>query len=244
MLDDAQFLRLIADECRLLYLVGRTADGYLNHHGVVEHGLRQLLNLVGHGGGKHDGLTVLRQLGGYLKNVVGESHVEHAVCLVKYEEADTAQIDITYLDVAEQTAWGGNDHVGSHAERTLFLVIASTVVAAIDGHATHRVQIVAKTLHGLVYLLGELTCGSHDETVDGIGRIATVVEHGEDGQQVGGCLAGSCLCHPHHVVLVENLRDALLLNGSHLLEMHVVECIEYVVIEIGFFESHLNIFTI
>ena len=50
------------------------------------------------------------------------------------------------------------------------------------------------------------------------------------GQQIGGRLARSRLCHTQEVVAVEDLGDTALLYRGHLVEAHVIERIEYIII--------------
>ena len=236
---DAQLLGFIAHVGRLLYLLRRFRDGYLHLCRVVQQRACQLLNLVGHGGREHDGLVVLRQHLGYLQDVVRESHVQHAVCLVQHKEAQPAHVHMSHADMREQATRCGNDDVGTHPQSLGFYVEAVAVVAAVDGHAADAVQVVAKALHGLVYLLCQFAGGRHDDAVDGILRVAAVVQHGEDGQQVGCRLACTGLCHADEVLAVQYLGDTLLLYGRHFLEVHVVECVEDVVVQICFFKCHL-----
>ena len=140
--------------------------------------------------------------------------------------------------MAQQAAGGGNDDVGTQTQALQLLVVAVAVVAAVDGDARDAVQIVAEALHGLVYLLCQLACGRHDNAVDGVLRVVAVVEHREDGQQVGRRLARARLCHAEHVVAVKNLGYTTFLYGCHVLEVHVVERVEDIVIEVCFFECH------
>ena len=137
---------------------------------------------------------------------------------------------MTHCDVAYQAAGSGNHHVGTQLKAFRFLVVAAAVVAAIDGHTADTFEIVAKTFHRLVDLLGQLAGGTHDDAVDGVFGVIAVVDETQNGEQVGGCLACSRLGYPYKVATVENLWDALLLNGGAGLETHVVKRIEYVVV--------------
>ena len=199
----------------------------------------ELLYLLGHGSREHDGLVLAGQQLGYREDIVRESHVEHAISLVKYKERKAREIDVSHTDMREQAAGSGNNDVRPHLEPLGFCVETGTVVAAIDGNAGDAVQVVAEPLHGLVYLLSQLARGSHDDAVDGILGVATVVEHGENGQQVGCRLACSCLCYAYDVALVKYFGDTSFLYRSHLLEVHVVECIKDVVVQICFFKCHV-----
>ena len=95
---------------------------------------------------------------GDFHDVVRESHVEHTVGLIEYEKAHLAQIDVAQTDVRDETSRRGDDHVDTRLHALQFLVVAVAVVAAVDCHAAHARRVVGKALHGLVDLLGELTC--------------------------------------------------------------------------------------
>jgi len=132
--------------------------------------------------------------------------------------------------VAQEPSGGGDDDVGAHAEASQFLFVAVAVVSAVYGETAHTVEIVAESLHCLVYLLCQLARGTHYDAVYCVFGVVSVVELAEYGQQVGGCLACSCLCHSQHIVSLEYLRYALFLYRSARLEMHVIQCVEHVVV--------------
>lgn len=71
------------------------------------------------------------------------------------------EVERAQLQMRDEAARSGNDHISARAQAFSFLLIARTVVAAVDGH-TVDVHIIGKALHGLVYLLGQLTRRSHD----------------------------------------------------------------------------------
>jgi len=134
--------------------------------------------------------------------------------------------------VADEAAGGGDDDVGAQLQGALLLFVADAVVAAIDADAGDVVEVVGEALHGLVNLLGQFAGGGHDDTVDGIAREAAVAQLREDGEEVGGCLAGSGLCDTDEVAALQEWGDGLFLNGGALGEVHVVEGIEDVVVEV------------
>ena len=165
-------------------------------------------------------------------DVVTEAHVEHAVGFVEDEEGDTREVDVAEREVADETAWGGDEHVGTLLHGTLLLLVADAVVAAIHRHAAYARGVIGKALHGLIDLLREFARRTHDDTVDGILRIAAVVEKTEDGQEVSGCLARTRLGHTNDVAPLQYGRDGVLLYGGALEEIHSIECIEHVVVEV------------
>ena len=232
VLEDRHLLRLVADVGLLLDLLGGLAHGELHLDGILEQCLGQVLDLVGHRCREHDGLDVLRQLAGDGEDVLGEAHVEHAVGLVEDEEAHAREIDVAQRHVGDEAAGGGDDHVGTEGEALELLVVAVAVVAAIDGHARHAVEMVGEALHGLVDLLGQLARRRHDDAVDGVGRIAAVGQLGEDGEQVGCRLARAGLGDTQDVAAFEDVGDAAFLYGSARLELHVVQGVEHIIVQI------------
>ena len=236
--DDVDFLRLVAHVGGLLDFLGRLGHGNLHLHGIGEQRASQLLDFLRHGGREHDGLVAFGQQLGNLQDVVRETHVEHTVGLVEDEEREVREVQMSHADVGQQSSRRGNDHVGSHLQSLRLLVEARAIVAAIDGHARHIVEIIAEALHGLVYLLRQFAGGRHHDAVDRIARIAAVVKQTQHGQQIGRRLSGAGLCYADEVAAVENLWNTLFLDGSHLLKAHIIECVEDVVVEVCFFECH------
>ena len=140
--------------------------------------------------------------------------------------------------MADEAPGCGDDDIGTERETTALLLVADAVVAAIDGYAAHG-DIVGEALHSLVDLLGQLTRGRHDDAVDGILGVATIADHAQDGEQVGCCLARTGLSHADEVASLEQGRYRVLLDGGTGGEVHRVECIEHVVIEVEIVEVQL-----
>ena len=132
--------------------------------------------------------------------------------------------------MGNEAAGSGNHHIGPETETLEFLVVTVAVVAAIHSHAAHPIEVVAEALHGLVDLLCQFARRRHDDTVDGILRIAAVVELAQDGQQIGGRFAGTGLCHAEHIVTFQYFRDTLFLNRCARIETHVIERVEHIVV--------------
>ena len=55
--------------------------------------------------------------------------------------------------MGDESARSSYYYVSSHTETLQFLVVAVAVIATIYSHAAHSLQIVAESLHSLVYLL-------------------------------------------------------------------------------------------
>ena len=124
--------------------------------------------------------------------------------------------------MGDEAAWSGDDYISAHAETLQLLIVAVAVVATINSHAAHILQVVAEALHGLVYLLGQLAGWRHDDAVDGVFRIAAIIKLAQYWEQIGCCLAGSGLCHAQYVVTFQYLRDTFFLYRGAGVEAHVV----------------------
>ena len=86
MLEESQLLGLMTNIRALLYLFSRFANSQLYLYRILEQRLSQLLNLLWHGGRKHDSLACRRKILGNGKDILREAHVEHAVSLVENKE--------------------------------------------------------------------------------------------------------------------------------------------------------------
>ena len=134
--------------------------------------------------------------------------------------------------MADETAGGGDDDIGTECKATTLLFVACTVVATIDSYAGDTRGVVGKALESLIDLLSEFTGGSHDDTIDGIRGVAAIAEKTENGEEEGSGLASTSLSHSYEIVAIEDGRDGMLLNGSSLYEVHRIECIKHVVVKI------------
>ena len=89
VVDDLQFLRIIADVGRLTDLLCWFRYSYFDLHRIVEQGHCQLANLRRHSSREHDTLTTVRQFLHNRHDILYETHVEHTISLVEYEERTT-----------------------------------------------------------------------------------------------------------------------------------------------------------
>ncbi len=127
-------LRLMADAALLVYLFGGLRDGDLDHHGVPHDILGQSLRLGRHRGTIEDLLTVIGQELGNGHDVVIEAHVEHAVCLVEYEEGHLRKIHISEVDVRKESARRGYHYISALAQSAFLGRKVCALTASIDGY--------------------------------------------------------------------------------------------------------------
>ena len=228
MLEHRLLLRLVDYGGALLDGLGRTGDGGLDLYGMVQEFAGQLLDLRGHRGREHHGLTPGGQVLGDGHDVIEEAHVQHAVRLVQDEERHLRQVAIPHLQMRQESAGGGDDHVGALLQTMLLLGETAAVGTAVNGERGDR-QIVGEPLHLVVYLHGEFARGGHDDAVDGVRGIIAVSQPLDYGQQVSGRLAGTGLGDSHEVLALQRRRNGHGLDGGALVEVHGVKCVEYVV---------------
>ena len=155
ILDDAQFLSLMTNIGSLFNFLGWFAHRQFHLNGIFKQCPCQLVNLVRHSCREHNGLACFRQALGNGHDIFRKAHVQHAVGLIQYKEAHFAQVYVAQTHVTDEATRRCNHHVGTHAEAFQFLVVSVSVVSAIHSHAAYALQIIAKALHGLVYLLGK-----------------------------------------------------------------------------------------
>jgi len=133
--------------------------------------------------------------------------------------------------VGDEPPGGGDDHVRAQRQALLLLFEEDAVVASVDRHAADG-QEVGESLHLLVDLLGQLAGGGHDDAVDGVRGVGAFGQFVEDGQHVGGGLAGARLCHGDEVAALEDDGDGLFLYGGALFEAHGVQCLQHLVVQV------------
>ena len=70
-----------------------------------------------------------------------------------------------------QTPRGSNNDISTQCQPSFLLLEQYSVITTIHGHAGNRHEI-RETFHLLVYLLRQLAGRSHDNAIDGIGRVS------------------------------------------------------------------------
>ena len=80
----------------------------------------QPAHAIGHRGGEEERLPVVRRMAHDFLHVVDEPHVEHAIRLVEHEDFDAGQVRVPALEVVEQPAGRGDEHIAPEGEFVLF----------------------------------------------------------------------------------------------------------------------------
>ena len=171
--DDAQLLILVADVGCLHNLFCRFGNSQLHLGRIVQNVTSQLLYLSRHGGREHDCLPLFRKEFDNLHNIVIKSHIQHPVCFIQNKIRDTGKIYITKAKMGYQTPRGSNNDISTQCQPSFLLLEQYSVITAIHSHAGNRHEI-RETFHLLVYLLRQLAGRSHDNAIDGIGRVSAL----------------------------------------------------------------------
>eukprot|EP00657_Telonema_sp_P-1_P010471 TRINITY_DN4918_c0_g1_i1.p2 TRINITY_DN4918_c0_g1~~TRINITY_DN4918_c0_g1_i1.p2 ORF type:complete len:479 (-),score=189.64 TRINITY_DN4918_c0_g1_i1:230-1666(-) len=75
---------------------------------VAHEGGGEMLDLLGPGGGEHDGLAIGADLGADTAHLGLEAHIEHTVGLIEDEVGGTGEVGATDLEEIDETAGGGD----------------------------------------------------------------------------------------------------------------------------------------
>ena len=102
---------------------------------------------------------------------------------------------------------------------------------SVDSHRRDGNE-VGKAVDLLIDLLRQFAGGCHNDRIDCVLWIVAAAESADDGQHVGGRLAGARLGTSDQVLALEDGRDGQLLNGRRLHEIHGLESVQHGVIEV------------
>lgn len=185
------------------------------------------LNIAGEGGGEHESLAALHT--GHVltlhnsSNLRLETHVKHAVSLVKNEVLDVLQGDATTLYEVDQTSGSSHQEIAS----TLDLAKLRTNVGSTVDDARPHPGTVGKLPRLIVDLRDQLTGGCEDERcgvglalttkatlTDRVGRWAGLVGLREDGEEETTSLSRTSLSASHQVTAAHDDGDGVLLHWS------------------------------
>ena len=156
-------------------VLGGRADTTDGEEDVVLHEVSsEHLDVAGEGGGEHERLTLLNA--GHVlalddpTNLRLETHVEHAVGLIKDEVLHVGKADAPAFNQIDETARGSAEEVTSTLDLPQLLVDVGTAV----DHSRPHPGAVAELASFIVDLADELTSRREDES-GGVGLAATTV---------------------------------------------------------------------
>lgn len=173
---------------------------------------RKSANLLGPSGGPHESLTVRANLADNLANLGLETHVQHAISLVKNKVGDAAQVGLAGLEHVDETSGGGNADLDTAGEITDLGALGDTTVNAGVADAGR----LAELGNLLLNLDRELTGRGEDQDNGAIagGQQRLGVDVDDGGKAVGKRLSGTSLGNTDDVATGESHGPTLGLNGS------------------------------
>ena len=188
--------------------LSRRGNADLDGGRVPQYFICQMPDLVGHGGGKEQGLTVLGDLPDDPPDVREKAHIEHTVRLVQDQDLQFGEVDRSLPEVVQKPAGAGYDDLDSALQ---FLFLGIDAHASIDGSAP-QAGFSPQHLDGLVNLLSQFPGGGDDQRAD----VPALSFHEpiQDGQCKGGSLAGTRLGEAHDVAAFHNEGNRIRLDGG------------------------------
>ncbi len=117
---------------RMRNRLGRGDHADLNRDRIAQDAVRQLADVIRHGGREEQRLALDRHQFEDAADVGQEAHVAHAVGLVQHQHLDLRQVDAALGDQVEQASGAGDDDLGAAAQRLHLRALAH---AAVDGDA-------------------------------------------------------------------------------------------------------------
>ncbi len=179
----------------------------LNGHGIMQHLMGQMTDLLRHGRRKEQRLTLLGQMLENASNVGEKSHIEHLISFIENQHVKLGKIDGALLNMVKQTARTGHNNLCAPLQFGNLRIDTNT---AIDGN-TAQSGLLTQTVKSFVNLFGQFTGRSYDQSTD-IAFTATG-QALQNRQCKSSGLSGAGLGQPHHVTSIEHWRNGLLLNG-------------------------------
>ena len=187
---------------------GRRGD--LDAHRIVQKLLGDAADFRRHGGGEEQGLAGERNELADALDVGDEAHVEHAVGLVDDEEFDAVEQQTSALEMVEQAARRGDQHI--HAAREFHVLIVERDAA----DDQRDVELVVDAVFGKAFfhLRRELARRLQNERARHARAGAALLQHGQHRQHECRRLAGAGLRDAEHVAPGEHVGDGLILDGG------------------------------
>jgi hypothetical protein len=190
---------------------------------ILQEAVGQPLDLRRHGRGEEQGLPQLRQVAHDPLDVGDEAHVEHAIGFVDHQHLDVVQQHLAALEVVEQPARRGDQHVDALLERALLIV--ETHAADQQRHA----ELVVLAVH--VEVLGDLGSKLARRLQDQRARhahfSAAAGQNVDHRQHEGGGLAGARLGTSEDVSTHQHDGDGFFLDRRGLRIALLSDCLQY-----------------
>eukprot|EP00128_Syssomonas_multiformis_P013836 Colp12_sorted_trinity150504_noHs@31596 len=194
---------------------------------VVQEIASKKLDLLGEGSTEHESLSLARR--GHVlaldngTDLVFETHVQHAIGLIKDEEAAVSKVNATTLKHIHQSAGGGNKQVATlleiaHLRANVGTTVhdARTDTGSVSELASLVVDLKSQLTSGGKHESLRVLLGATARTAGGRTRRLRLEDVRKGGDEESGSLAGSGLSASHQITLTHDSGDRVLLNGSGL----------------------------
>ena len=195
--------------------------GHLDGDRVLQVAAGQALDFGRERGAEQERGALLGQVRKDALQIGQEADVQHAVGLVEHHILDLVEHRVLGLDVVQQTARRGHQHLDA-----LFQLNGLRLhVHAAKNHGAAQLGVFGVQRNLLGHLVGQLTRGQQHQGAHGVtgGRCGTalVLEQAlQQGQRERRGLAGAGLGSAHNVLPCEDHGNGLLLDGRHGLVAH------------------------
>ena len=200
---------------------GRGRRRYAHFLGVAEEAVGEAPDLRRHGGREEQRLAHRRQQADDALDIGNEAHVEHAIGFVDHQDLHVVHQDAAALDVVEQAARGGDQHVGAPLERTLLVGEAH----AADQQRHVELVVLAVDLEVLGHLGGQFTRRLQDERPRHARLGAALGQDIDHREDEGGGLAGARLGASEDIAAHQDDGDGLFLDRGGLGIALVSDCL-------------------
>jgi hypothetical protein len=204
---------LVRKRDSLLDQIDRGLDGRDRDLGrLAQHLPSKLGDGARHGRGKQHGLSVRRQLGDDLANVVDESHVQHPVGFIEYEKLDFAEAQRVAADKVEQSSRRRHKHCDPIEQRADLRPHRN----AADDQRGAELQVTAIGFEAVEDPARELARWAEFQRATGFaaGRPTIGCQMMQNGQRKGRRLAGTGLGDADHIAARECERNGFKLDWS------------------------------
>ena len=189
--------------------------GYVDAGGVFLELFGELRYVFGHGGRKHDGLPFGGSVFEYGFHVLAETHVEHLVGLVEYDEPELIELYSGAAHVVHEPSGGADDDLRLSFER---VYLAVDLLPAVNGHYGQVKEIFGQPAEFLGDLYYELSCGAEHQGLKFLGFMVYFFEYRDS--ECGG-LSGSGLRLAYQIASRQKYGNGFGLYGRGFFEAHV-----------------------
>ena len=204
----------------LLDAAGVVLRLYLDFGRVAQEAGAEFADVVRVGGRKQQRLALGRAVRGDGDDVVVEAHVDHAVGFIQHQRGQAGQVQAAARQVILDAAGRADDQVGAARQR---FGLGAGGRAAAQGQDLDVRDQARQPAQFLRHLVGQFAGGAHQQR---LGRQLACVQLLQYAQAERRGLAAAGLGLRDDVAAFQDKRQALRLDGRHLLEPQALQVVE------------------